>query len=74
MVRLEIIPLIFDFIICEQLSSGNFKRVSHTVYCVYIVSVCIVYVQVEKEIFDKMDYLFSNGQGDGEYNELFVDM
>ncbi|XP_065900793.1 dedicator of cytokinesis protein 2-like [Dysidea avara] len=30
--------------------------------------------RVEKEIFDKMDSMFSAGQGDGEYKELFFDI
>lgn len=42
--------------------------------CLYLFYYCCIHLQVEKEIFDKMDHLFSSGQGDGEYNELFNDM
>ena len=43
--------------------------------CLFISQlVCVWYMQVEKEIFDKMDNLFNTGQGDGEYKELFIDM
>ena len=51
----------------------NFKMVSRE--CCFTGPAWYVHcVQVEKEIFDKMDNLFSTGLGDGEYKELFVDM
>lgn len=68
---------------CEQANNGNFKRVSKVNKIIFsslsALFLCVsnmwcVCVQVEKEVFDKMDYLFSNGQGDGEYRELFSDM
>ena len=45
------------------------------IVCVYVIHVhCMCCVQIEMEVFDKMDNFVSQGEGDEAYRDLFCDM
>ena len=76
--RRATLPLIVDIMTCEQMASGNFKRVSTSLPLTtyqHQMHWLRYFLQVETEVFDKMDSLVNTkGWGDEEYKEMFHDL